>query len=56
MSRTPKKIETYTNSSLQLLPVDSTEECAVITADDNIEDAPKQRKKEADKPLYLKRI
>jgi hypothetical protein len=56
MSRPQKKLETYTDSSLQLIPVDSTEESAVIAADDYIEDALKQRKKEADKPLYLKRI
>jgi hypothetical protein len=53
MSRTQKeKLDAYTDASLQL----ATEESAVNAADDYIEAALEKRKKEADKPLYLKRI
>jgi len=57
MSRTRKeKLETYTDASLQLLSENSTEESAVTAADDYIEVTLEKRKKEADKPLYLKRV
>jgi hypothetical protein len=57
MSRAQKeKLETYTDTSLQLISENSTEESAVNAADDYIEIALEKRKKEADKPLYLKRI
>jgi hypothetical protein len=57
MSRTRKeKLETYTDASLQLVSENSTEESAGTAADDYIEVALEKRKKEADKPLYLKRI
>ena len=53
MSRTRKeKLETYTDASLQLLP----EESAVTVADNFIEIAIEKKKKEAKKPLYLRRI
>ena len=57
MSRIQKeKIETYTDASLRLLPEDSEEESAVTAADDYIEVALEKKRKEADKPIYLKRI
>jgi hypothetical protein len=56
MSRTQKKLETYTDASLQVTPENSAEESAVTVADDYIVVALEQRKKEADKPLYLKRV
>jgi hypothetical protein len=58
MSRTQKeKLETYTQSSLQLVPENSTEESVVTAADGcSLEVSLGKRKKEADKPLYLKRI
>jgi hypothetical protein len=53
MSRTRKeKLETSTDASLQLV----AEESAVTAAEDYIEISLEKRKKEADKPLYLKRI
>ena len=55
MSRTRKeKLETYTDASL-LVSEDSEEENAFTVADDYIE-AALERKKEANKPIYLKRI
>jgi hypothetical protein len=56
MSRTQKeKLETYPNIPLQLEPEISTEENAVAAAD-NTDISLEQRKKDANKPLYLKRI
>jgi hypothetical protein len=55
MSRTQKKLETYTDTSLQVTTENSTEESVVTAADDYIVVA-LERKKEADKPIYLKRI
>jgi len=57
MSRTQKeKLETCTDIPLQL-PAISTEESAVTAADGcNLESSPEKRKKEADKPIYLKRV
>jgi hypothetical protein len=56
MSRTQKeKLETYPNIQLQLRPEISTEESAG-TAADNIDVSLEKRKKDANKPLYLKRI
>ena len=53
MSRTRKeKLETRTDASLQI----AVEESAVTAADDYIEIALEKKKKDADKPLYLKRI
>ena len=57
MSRTPKeKLETYTNASLQVLPRNIIEGKVVIAADDYIEVTWKEKKEEANKPLYLKRV
>ena len=57
MSRTRKeKLETYTDASLQIVAEISTEESAVSAADDYNANPPEKRKKEAEKPLYLKRI
>jgi hypothetical protein len=57
MSRTQKeKLETYTDASLQLISENSTEEGAVTAAEDYIEVSLEERKKDADKPLYLKRV
>ena len=50
-----EKLETNTDSSLQIVTENSAEESGIIVANDYIEVAPKKRK-EADKPLYLKRI
>jgi hypothetical protein len=56
MSRTQKaKLETYTDASLQLLP-ENSEESVGNAADDYIEIALEKKRKEADKPLYIKRI
>lgn len=53
MSRTRKeKLERYTDASLQLLP----EESAATVAKNYIEIALEKKKKEAKKPLYLRRI
>jgi len=53
MSRTRKeKLERYTDPSLQLLP----EESATTVAKNYIEIALEKKKKEAKKPLYLRRI
>jgi hypothetical protein len=57
MSRTQKeKLETYTDTSFQLLSEDSAEESVVTAADDYIEVALEKKKKEASKPIYLKRV
>jgi hypothetical protein len=57
MSRTQKeKLKTYTDASLQLISENSTEESAVTAADDYNANSPEKRKKDAKKPLYLKRI
>jgi len=53
LSRTQKeKLETYADASLQLLPEEST----TTMANNSIEIALEKKKKEAKKPLYLKRI
>ncbi len=53
MSRIRKeKLETYTDTPLQLLP----EESVAIVAKNCIEIALEKKKKEAKKPLYLRRI
>jgi hypothetical protein len=58
MSRTQKeKLETYIEAPIQLTPENATEENAVTAADGyNVKGSSGQRKKEADKPLYLKRV
>jgi hypothetical protein len=57
MSRTRKeKRETYTDASLQLVTANATEETAVTAADNYIEVSLEKRKKDADKPLYIRRI
>jgi hypothetical protein len=57
MSRPRKeKRETGTDASLQLVTANSTEESAVTAADNYVEVALEERKKDADKPLYIKRI
>lgn len=56
MSRAKKeKNKIYTDAPLQLLSED-TKEDAVTAAECYIEISLEERKKEADKPLYLKRI
>jgi hypothetical protein len=56
MSRTQKeKLEIFTNASLQLLPEDA-EEGDDTEAESCIKISLEERKREADKPLYLKRI
>jgi hypothetical protein len=56
MSRTQKKLETHVAIPLQL-PEISTKERAVKAADGyNLEGSMEKRKKEADKPLYLRRV
>jgi hypothetical protein len=57
MSRTRKeKRETGTDASLQIVTKNATEESAVTAADNYIEVSLEKRKKDADKPLYIKRI
>jgi hypothetical protein len=57
MSRTQKeKLETGRDASLQIVTKNATEEGAVTAADNYIEIALEKRKKEAEEPLYLKRI
>lgn len=58
MSRTQKeKLETYPAASLQLMPENSAEESAVTAADGyNMKVSLENRKKEAKKPLYLRRV
>ena len=56
MNRTRKgKLETYSGASLQLLP-EGIEESAATEVDNCIEITLEKRKKEANKPLYLRRI
>jgi hypothetical protein len=56
MSRTQKeKLETCTDIPIQL-PEISTEESAVKAADGCNANSQEKRKKEADKPLYLRRV
>jgi hypothetical protein len=55
VSRTRKvELETGTDASLQVVTANAIEESAVTAAD--IEASSEKRKKEAKKPLYLKRI
>jgi hypothetical protein len=55
VSRTRKeKLETGMDASLQIVTANAIEESAVTVAD--IEVSSEKRKKDADKPLYLKRI
>jgi hypothetical protein len=58
MSRTRKeKLEIYPDASLQLMPENSAEERAVTAADGcNLKVSSEKRKKEADEPLYLRRV
>jgi hypothetical protein len=56
MSRIQKKLETHTNASFQTVTKNSTEESAVTAADNYLEISLEERKKDANKPLYLKRI
>jgi hypothetical protein len=57
MSRTQKeKLETRMDIPIHLSEI-STEESAVTAADGRIsESSPRKRKKEADKPIYLRRV
>ena len=56
MSHTQKeKLETCTDASLHLL-TENPEESSVTVADDYIEVALEKKRKDASKPLYLKRI
>ena len=55
VSRTRKeKLETGMDASLQIVTANAIEESAVTAAD--IEVSSEKRKKDTDKPLYLKRI
>ena len=55
MSRTQKeKLETQTNAPLQIITKNATEENDA--ADNYIEVPLERRKREADTPLYLKRV
>jgi len=58
MSRNPKtKLDVQTDFPLQVISENSAEECAVTAADGcNSDSSLKNRKKEARKPLYLKRV
>jgi hypothetical protein len=58
MSRNSKtKLDVQTGVPLQVISENSTEECAVTAADGyNSDSSLKKRKKEAKKPLYLKRV
>ena len=48
-----EKTEIYTDASLQLLPKENE---GFVAEDSYIEISLEERKKEADKPLYLKRV
>jgi hypothetical protein len=56
MSRNQKKPATYAVSSLQITPENSSEESTVTAADDYMVIASEERRKEAEKPIYLKRV
>jgi hypothetical protein len=58
VSRNPKtKLDEQTNVALQVIPENSNVECTVTAADSHNSDSSlKKRKKEAKKPLYLKRV
>ena len=58
MSRTQKeKLETCTNVPLQIELEISTQECTVAAADGcKLKTSLERRKKEADKPIYLRRV
>jgi hypothetical protein len=49
-----EKIETCTDASLQIL--ENAEESTMSVADDYIEVALEQKRKDAEKPLYFKRV
>jgi hypothetical protein len=57
MSRNQKeKLATYADVSLQITPENLVEESTITAADDYIVIASEERRKEAEKPLYLKRV
>ncbi len=58
VSRNPKtKLDAQADVPLQVISENSNVECAVTTADGyNSDSSLKKRKKEAKKPLYLKRV
>lgn len=57
MSRTRKeKLDIPADISLQVISENSTEESVVTAADGYNANSPEKRKKEANKPLYLKRV
>jgi len=57
MSRNQKeKLATYADVSLQITPENLAEESTITEADDCIVIASEERRKEAEKPLYLKRV
>jgi hypothetical protein len=58
VSRNPKtKLDAQTDVPLQVISENSTEECAVPAADGySSASSLEKRKKEAKKPLYLKRV
>ena len=51
------KPDVQTDVSLQVIPRNVTEECIIIAADGyNSDTTMEERKKEANKPIYLRRI
>jgi hypothetical protein len=57
MSRNQKeKPATYADASLQITLENSSEESPVTAADDYMVIASEERRKEAEKPIYLKRV
>jgi hypothetical protein len=57
MSRNQKeKPATYADVSLQITLENSSEESPVTAADDYMVIASEERRKEAEKPIYLKRV
>ena len=51
------KLDEYADVTLQVIPENSNVECAVTAADGcNSDSSLEKRKKEANKPIYLKRV
>jgi hypothetical protein len=57
MSRNQKeKLETYPDITLQLEPEISIESAVTAADGCNLESSPEKKKKEAEKPIYLRRV
>ena len=55
--RSKTKLDEYADVPLQVIPENSNVECAVTAADGcNSDSSLEKRKKEAKKPIYLKRV